>query len=391
MESYIDIKNKLIESSSKYKVIKNSENRKDLELAISNGFEFINEVNPFADKSNDKFVVQLREELFPLILECNSLLTNKSKYNINADYSNDANFIKDLPKSYIEYLPAKDTKKTIVKEIWNGDSIITPKDKIFWQIFSDWIGNDVLRPQMNGVYIDEFGATGTDAHKLIHLVNKNIRGEKNMPLDTIYDIYGNVIDAKYPNYRSVSNINNDEILTSIDCQLMYDVCKILSSNNLINPYTRRIDIKVKDKVVALNCDFLLINFETWLKLGIKKLDWYNNKNEYEYDKRAFLFIEKDGYSYNQDKINYTLLMPIFKRSDEPTDTFIEIIDENSLNIHIKGSPAYFLSSSDTSISNKTTKDLINDLKELLPFLNDSEKTKTKKIIKDLQILSQFDY
>lgn len=388
MENYVDIKNKLVDSSEKYKVVKNAENRNNLQNAIRNGFEFLNEMNPFQDKSNDKFVVKLREELFPLLLESNSLLSTKSKHNIDGDFSY-GDFIKDLPKSYIEYLPAKDTKKTIVKEIWNGDSIITPKDKLFWDIFSDWIGNDDLRPQMNGVYLDEFGATGTDAHKLIHLVNNNIRGIKNMPLDTIYDIYGKVIDSKYPNYRSVSNINNDEILTSIDCQLMYDVCKILSSNNLVNPYTRRIDIKVKDKVVALNCDFLLINFETWLKLGITKLDWYNSKNEYEYDKKAFLFIEKGGYSYNQDKINYTLLMPIFKYSDKPTDTFIEIIDENSLNIHIKGSPAYFMTSSDTSISNKSTKDLINDLKGLLPFLDDSEKIKTKRIIADLKLAEQF--
>lgn len=389
MENYVDIKNKLVDSSEKYKVVKNAENRNNLQNAIRNGFEFLNEMNPFQDKSNDKFVVKLREELFPLLLESNSLLSTKSKHNIDGDFSY-GDFIKDLPKSYIEYLPAKDTKKTIVKEIWNGDSIITPKDKLFWDIFGDWVGDDDLRPQMNGVYIDEFGATGTDAHKLIHLVSKNIRGEKDKPIDTIYDRYGKVIDAKYPLYRNVSNINNDIILTSIDCQLMYDACKILSSNNLVNPYTHRIDIKVKDKVVALNCDFLLINFETWLKLGIKKVDWYNNKNEYEYDKKAFLFIEKDGYSYNQDKINYTLLMPIYKRSDEPTDTFIEIIDENSLNIHIKGSPAYFLSSSGTSISNKSTKDLINDLKALLPFLDGSEKIKTRKIISDLQVLSQFD-
>ena len=389
--SYIDIKNSLIDAMQEYAENKKASERDNLWNSVYNGFKFIDESRAFKDSSNSKFVTDIKEELFPLVIEANSKLPKTSKYVIgDLDYAH-TSFVEDLPKSYIDYLPKANTKEIKVKQLWdsNDDKVkLSPNDKVFVDFFKDWVSDDDLRPQMQGVYVDEFGATATNMHLLIHIAKNAIKSD--VAQDVIYSLKdgGKPIEQRYPNYRGVSDINKTELLTSIDCQIMVNALNIILNNGLVNKTTKEVGIKKGDKEIKFNAEYLLVNFQTWLKMGVRYVDVYINKSDL-YNKQVVLCIKKDGYSYNQDAIDYTLLMPIMGYNTYSTSTIIEIIDENNVDVIVSLSPAYRIG--DDKNDSRDIDSIIADLKELMPFLSKEEKAKTKSLIADLQLASKYLY
>jgi len=357
-----------------YKQNKNAKNRDSLDLIVSYGYRFINSNKAFApDNKNDKFSKKVREELFPLVIEANYLLPMSSRIPIaDLDSIDETDFIKYLPKSYLEYIPKKQIKNVKVNQVFSSDKPypINPYNTALQSVFENWLSTDGLRPVMQGIYFDEYGATGTDAHVLLHLVGKKegnwsygiYQTDKRLNLDykrllkksganqkeisfNEYEKRARIIEGKYPNYSAVSNINDSEVFTSLDCQTMLDVCKTIADNKLIDTFTYQLAIRVGDKLAGFNVLFLEKTFRTWLELGVDKVDMWNMKGD-NYSKKGFIFTKKDevknGYVYNQQDISYSLLFPVRLWSNEvrDNDTFINVIDENNIDVIVGGSPAY---------------------------------------------------
>lgn len=401
MKSYNDTIKDIQQAIIDYRLKRKSAERDNLSQEVAWGLEMINELNAF-DKTHvdysDPFQKKIREELFPLIIEANSLLPLNAKYPIGDIYDfKGGEFLKHLPKSYLSYLPKGDIKNIKVKQILYKPYIINPKNAELQKVFEDWVSTDDLRPAMQGIYFDEYGATGTDMHKLLHIVGerkgdfedgiyytaKQIEYQKKKEI-----FFRDIIDAKYPNYRSVSNINNDEVVTSIDCNIMLNALETLTSNGLVNRVTYQILIKVNDKYFGFNAEFMATNFKTWLQMGVPKVDFYANRNEYEYNRRGCLFTEKGGGSYNQDKITYSILMPVMLRDDD-YPTYIKIIDENNIDVVINNSPAYRFSSGQSNSSSSSSSDnsinlILDDLREAMEYMSENEKKTTQELINDLE-------
>jgi hypothetical protein len=396
MEEYNDLKKNIEQSIVEYELNKKKLQKDNLFNAIADGFKFIQESDAFnPNNANYKkdYQEQIRTQLFPLVIEAQSYLPRNSKYVIgDIDYGY-TEFIKFLPKSYFDFLPSKSIKNIKVKTLLEKPYPINYTNENLQKIFSQWIGDDDLRLKLQGIYFDKYGATGTDAHKLLHLVGEKPKDYKE---DVIYK-GTDIIDEKFPNYRQVSNILLDEILTPIDCQIMLNALETLIDSACLNLVTHQIVIKKGDRHIGLNAEFLVINFRTWLQLGVSKVNFWNKQDEYTYSKQAILFTDANESLVAQDGMSYTLIMPVMLLK-ETFSTYIDIIDENNIDVVVENSPAYRFSSSAKSnnkevnkfVSEKEeTQRIINDLRETLPFLSEEEKASTKELIVDLRLLIKF--
>jgi len=405
-----------------YKQNKNAKNRDSLDLVVSDGYRFINSNKAFApDNKNDKFSKKVREELFPLVIEANYLLPMSSRIPIaDLDSIDETDFIKYLPKSYLEYIPKKQIKNVKVNQVFSSDKPypINPYNTALQSVFENWLSTDGLRPVMQGIYFDEYGATGTDAHVLLHLVGKKSgnwsygiyatdkqlnldykrllkeSGEKQKEISfNEYEKRERIIDGKYPNYSGVSNINDSEVFTSLDCQTMLNVCKTIADNRLVNKTTYQLAIRVGDKLAVFNVRFLEKTFRTWLELGVDKVDMWNMKGD-NYSKKGFIFTKKDevknGYVYNQQDISYSLLMPVmlWDNSDRDNNTFINVINENNIDVIVGGSPAYRFGTNKENTPTSNLEALISDLEMSMEYMTTKDKKNARELISDFRIANK---
>lgn len=403
-----------------YKQNKNANSRDSLYRVVHDGYRFINSHKSFAPNiENDKFSKKVREELFPLVIEANYLLPMSSKITIGSlDWIDETDFIKYLPKSYLEYIPKKQIKNVKVKQVFSSDKPypINPYNTALQSVFENWIGKDILRPVMDGIYFDEYGATGTDAHALLHLVGKKegnwsygiyeidkrliknyssyTDSSKKNETFSQYEKKARIIEGKYPNYSAVSNINNSEVFTSLDCQTMLDVCKTIADNKFVDMTTYQLAIRVGDKLAGFNVLLLEKTFRTWLELGVDKVDMWNTKGD-DYSKRTFLFTKKDevknGYVNNEQEISYSLLMPSMLWSNEIRDnaTFINVIDENNIDVIVGGSPAYRFGTNKENTPTSDLEALISDLEMSMEYMTAKDKKNARELISDLKLANQF--
>ena len=403
-----------------YKQNKNANSRDSLYRVVHDGYRFINSNKAFApNNENDKFSKKVREELFPLVIEANYLLPMSSKITIGSlDWIDETDFIKYLPKSYLEYIPKKQIKNVKVKQVFSSDKPypINPYNTALQSVFENWLGTDDLRPVMSGIYFDEYGATGTDAHVLLHLVGKKegnwsygiyqtdkrliknyssyTDSSKKNETFSEYEKKKRIIDGKYPNYSAVSNINDSEVFTSLDCQTMLDVCKTIADNKLVDMTTYQLAIRYGDKLAGFNVLFLEKTFRTWLELGVDKVDMWNTKGD-DYSKRAFLFTKKDevkdGYVNNQEDISYSLIMPVMLWSNKirDNDTFINVIDENNIDVIVGGSPAYRFGTNKENTPTSDLEALISDLEMSMEYMTAIDKKNARELISDLKLANQF--
>ena len=403
-----------------YKQNKSANSRGNLWIVVSDGYRFINSNKAFApNNKNDKFSKKVREELFPLVIEANYLLPMSSRITIgNLDNIDATDFIKYLPKSYLEYIPKKEIKNVKVKQVFSSDKPypINPYNTELQSVFENWLSKDGLRPVMQGIYFDEYGATGTDANSLLHLVGKKegnwsygiYKTDKQLNQDyasyiktseknetfSQYEKKARIIDDKYPNYSAVSNINNSEVFTSLDCQTMLDVCKTIADNRLVNQ-TYNLLFRIGDKLAGFNVLLLEKTFRTWLELGVDKVDMWNMKGD-DYSKRAFVFTKKDevkdGYVNNQEDISYSLLMPsfiIWGNEDRDNNTFINVIDENNIDVIVGGSPAYRFVTNKENTPKNDLEALISDLEMSMEYMTAKDKKNARELISDLKLANQF--
>lgn len=424
--NYIEIKKEIEQSIVDYSMNKNASNRDKLSDAVYNGFHFIDDnfiLHPsYSGKKEDVSLVM--DELLPLIVEANTMLPSGSKMPIgDLDY-NGTSFLEYLPKSYLAYYPAKVLKAKQVKVLFDITKpyTINPYNEDMQKVFYNWLGDDDLRPVMKGINIDKYGATGTNAHILLHIAGKVQEGIADGIYMTNRDVLKRekeikstledgsafvsinpIIEGKYPQYSLVSNINKSELFSNVDAKLMYQVCRIVNDLHIKPKVTNKIILKHGDKKIAFNSTFLEQNFKTWCELGVEKVGLYNSLDDYQ--KRGVIIIEKGKHTefVNQDELTYSLTMPVIYTHGREGENVIEIIDEDTIDVIAGFSPAYrFKKDSEepkkaiTKTEKNTQKPkendfktIIDDLKEAMEFMSGDDKKRTQELINDLIEASEF--
>lgn len=93
--------------------------------------------------------------------------------------------------------------------------------KILKAMYANVVANDELRPVMNGVYFDEEGeCVASDGHLLVvYKCGKTKFDGK------VIHLSGEVIEGRYPNYRSVIPKEREEYEHRIDLKELYAACQ----------------------------------------------------------------------------------------------------------------------------------------------------------------------
>jgi hypothetical protein len=101
-----------------------------------------------------------------------------------------------------------------------------PKSKGILEDFKNIVGSDDLRPNMQGVYVDDGKLIATDAHKIVIFENDdfNDSNEKIIDLKAYLGTKGAkkiFIDGKFPNYKQVIPFNYDQKVKNVDLFALY--------------------------------------------------------------------------------------------------------------------------------------------------------------------------
>jgi DNA polymerase III sliding clamp (beta) subunit (PCNA family) len=189
----------------------------------------------------------------------------------------------------------------------------SPTDKGFQKIFKPFIGDDELRPVMSGVYFDEDGIVGTDAHKLLVIpYDGDKRGIFAITNSKSADKkIGEEIDGKYPNYKAVIPKNPIQHKITVNKLVQF----LQAAMNYTNTITRQVRIVVdKDNSFGVNAKNMIIALNSMLELGYKEV-----YISYDSPSRAIVITPNKDY----DPYNLTeplaLVMPVMILEDDIND------------------------------------------------------------------------
>ena len=399
-----ELKEKLNDSLEALSKIKDKNNRSRLLVSIEEGFLYFTKQSEYKDKFSSE-----EESFFQDLINANLSLPKSSRiewgYGLNENWS----FTGKLSKPVFEYFPKSILESKEVKQIFSYKEGMTlsPNDMDLNKVLEPFIGDDDLRPMMQGISFDEYGATATNAHILIHLGGKTPEQGVFFPLNAKNKSNRN-IEGRYPNYSAL--IQSDyELITTIDTQELYNAINVFIKASLINNTTKQIFIKVEGLKdfndspfeAGFNAEYLKDTLTTWLMMGYKSLSIYNQDKNVN---RQFLFVPNgiklyERYAVQKQLLDgvFSIIMPVMKSYNLQNKASIEIKDSNTINLLTIDSKPFVMTAGEKAkekkVSNKTKSDtqaLIDDLMELMDFSDADEKKKLLEVIKDLKELQSFE-
>lgn len=311
-------------------------------------------------------------------------------------------------------------KKSISKPI---EYTVSPFNTGLEKIFKDVVSKDDLRPNLTGINYENGTATGTDAHKLLHVVSENknsfkddgtyhlisdIEKEYNkeklkysdlkMSFKEYYDLKGK-IDANYPSWSSIVP-RHYMFYKTFDLVYLNNILLTIYKNNLTNPVTNTFvfEFKTEDGVfhIGFNAELLSELCQSMILAGERMVNFY-----FSTERKALIVINNKVEIPNEDadyffmKNTFGLIMPVMLLFNE--DTIEEdlmnypLIKYNStydFDIRIGDSPIYNLIEGENKVNkNKEVKtkskseiykELIEGYKLALEIETDKQKIKTYK-------------
>lgn len=272
---------------------------------------------------------------------------------------------------------------------------INPNDVGLENLFKNIVSQDDFRLNLIGINIEGNTVTGTDGHKMLHVVGEK-RGDFE---DGTYIIskhgskvsgqsIGKKIDVKYPNWKAVvpSGCYN---YTIVNLPFLYVILNNIYKNGLLHPVTNQFVLKVKafgtddNYFFGFNASLMLDIISSLLKSGIKE-----SKMCFEGTSKAVIFTQPsvEWENYTKETILseniFGLAMPIILYSHSSTnnliidlkDLFLAEVKPYSLeDFHLTKNDVFF------SISPKNKVNKNENKKDLIEIKN--EKTYLKEKIK----------
>lgn len=194
------------------------------------------------------------------------------------------------------------------------DYKLTPGNEGLAKIVKPFTGSDELRPVMSAFNFDEYGVTATNAHLLIHIAGKPTKQGLFNSDGTKFKFPEGANEAKYPNYRAVVPMRNQNIF-KVDAQELYNYCYLIEKSKIDTSKHRVVMAYVADgEVLQVGADFHLLKMTVKALLQISdNNDWYAQLSK---PNRAIVFTNHNKTVSPEDD-SYTLLMPVMVGSDIP--------------------------------------------------------------------------
>jgi hypothetical protein len=400
---------KIKDSQLKYSSDKSKENRKELENLIGKVYDELFRGYPVT-KQNIEENTYIISNVLPIeikslngswyissiLLEMPQIELNKSIWSILINN----NLIKKSTAKRVDY---------------NISPFSTGLDKIFKKIVSQ----DDLNPKMQGINYEDGTATGTDAHKLLHIVAKNnsqINYETNgnyylvSDLEKVYNkletnktfkqYYEGVgdIDQKFPKWLPI--VPQDyEFYKSFDLDYLNSILLTLYKNKVTNGQTNAVafifDTKDGQFYIGLNAELLSDLCESMIMAGEQMVNFYFSaptravvimNDKIKFPKRA----DEDFYMKN----NFGLIMPVYLDEGSVNESYnqpiIKYNDTYDFDIRVGLSPSYNTiqgenkSSTKSETKTESKADLYRELIEGYELALEMETDKKKiKMYRDL--------
>jgi hypothetical protein len=259
-------------------------------------------------------------------------------------------------------------KKSNVKSV---DYYISPFSLGLDKIFKKIVSEDDLNPKMQGINFENGTATGTDAHKLLHIVAQN-NSQHNYEtngnyylvsyLEKVYNklntditfkkYYEGVgdIDQKFPKWLPVAP-QDYEFYKSFDLHYLNSILLTLYKNKVTNGQTNAVafifDTKEGKFNIGLNAEFLSDLCESMIMAGEQMVNFYFSaptravviiNDKIKFPKKA----DEDFYMRN----NFGLIMPVYLDEGSVNESYnqpiIKYNDTYDFDISIGISPSYNL-------------------------------------------------
>jgi hypothetical protein len=302
-------------------------------------------------------------------------------------------------------------KKSNAKAV---DYNISPFSEGLNRIYKKIVDDDNLRPIMQGIEFKDGNATGTDAHKLLHLVGDN-SNRSYFKKNGVFSLYSNIekiynslkknnsidismneyyekvgeIEGYYPNWIRV--VPKDYLFfKTFDLDYLNSVLLTIYKNKLTNPTTKAIafefDTTNGKYHIGFNAELLSEICESMIMAGENLVNFYFNEPS-----QGIFILNKDyEFPYSNEFNNFGLCMPVklytFEDSiykDLLNYPLIKYNDVYDFDIKIGDSPSYNLiqggnksnQKEEKKSDKKSYKDIINGYELAIEVETDSKKIK----------------
>lgn len=357
---------KIKDAELKYISDKSIENKKELEYHISQIYEEL--VRGYADNQDVEQNTYIVSKVLPIEIK----YFKKSSY---LSY-----FLLEIPQVRLNksiWSILKNNNLIVNSTIKPVDYYISPESKGLEKIFKNIVGSDKLNVKFNGINYEDGTATGTDAHKLLHIVSKN----KNEPsyngnfylysdiekdylkekkkyadvpnsINEYYELKGN-IGQSFPDWKRVipSGYN---FYKEFDLSYLNNILLTLSENKLTNPTTNsflfEFDTKDGKFHIGFNAKLLSQLCESLIMAGKNMVKFYfsSSSNGVVILNRNLKFPSSNYQDFFMEN-NFGFIMPIYiglpkdySESDLMNYVLLKYNDTYDFDIRIGDSPSYNL-------------------------------------------------
>lgn len=149
------------------------------------------------------------------------------------------------------------------------------KDKGLLKIVEDYLSDDVLRPNLNGLYVDDKNIVCTDAHRLISIpaelgVEKGIYNISPKIAKKNQEGLYSKLNGNFPSYLDI--LPNNDTIYKVDAYKLKTYSQAVLNGKYTNPVTKQIQYFVhNDFSIGFNAEFLIGVIDSFLLMGYTEL------------------------------------------------------------------------------------------------------------------------
>lgn len=168
------------------------------------------------------------------------------------------------------------------------------------KLSKSFVSKDTLRPQMMHTYIDNGYAVSTNAHILLGIYDKSLKGKEEFLTDP-------KTTSSYPNWRQVIPNTYSTTTKKINAQRLYDFLLKAKKYNAYDPTVKGIVIKISDdNNFGFNIDYITQSLKAIMSLGDDVYIHYQDM----ITNRAVIFTNIENWDLDKDNSSFALTMPI---------------------------------------------------------------------------------
>ena len=195
-----------------------------------------------------------------------------------------------------EFKKAPDVTKRVSK-VKTGNFISNSAEQ---KLSKSFASKDPLRPQMRHTYIDNGYAVSTNAHILLGIYDKSLKGKEEFLTDP-------KTTSSYPKWRGVVPNTYSTTTKKINAQRLYDFLLKANKYNAYDPTTKGIVVKINDdNNFGFNIDYITQSLKAIMSLGDDVYIHYQDLMT----RKAIIFTNIENWDLDKENSSFALTMPI---------------------------------------------------------------------------------